>query len=276
MIRLAFCALLAALLPSCGGGSSNGPDLSGTPDLIVRRDITQNEWVARLETFAADQCSAVEGGVTPGAHPVLRFSVSASNIGTGDLFVGDPNAHVAAGDGLFELAACHDHYHYRHFALYELVSADGTRVWQSAKRGFCFVDSDPEPTYSGPRSSRQVYSCCGSVGTPGNQGIARGWSDKYAWNLAGQYFVLDGGDGQAAVPPGNYRIRVTLNPAFTPQAGEACPNRDGAGLCRQLRELDYGNNVFETPVKVPANPTAAGSGPLSGAPQGEQDPPTHC
>ena len=271
------CLSLAALLPSCGGGGGPGtPTPGGTPDLIVRQDVTRNEWVARQEDFAADQCSAVEGEISVGTHAVLRFSVSASNVGTGDLIVGDPNDHIAAGDGLFELAACHNHYHYRHFALYELLSADGSRVWQAAKRGYCFVDSEPDPSYTGPRSLRKVYTCCGSVGRAGNQGIARGWSDEYKWNLSGQFFVLDGGDGQPVVPPGDYRIRVTLNPAFTAQNGEPCPNVDGSGLCRQLRESDYTNNVLETPVTVPPNPSRAGSGPLSGSPAGEQEPPTHC
>jgi hypothetical protein len=232
--------------------------------------------VARLEDFAADQCSAVEGGISPGTHAILRFSVSASNVGTGDLIVGDPNDHIAAGDGLFELAACHDHYHYRHFATYELVSADGTRVWQSSKRGYCFVDSAPDPSFIGERSSRPVYTCCGAVGRPGNQGIAKGWSDKYKWTLPGQFFVLDGGDGQAAVPPGEYKIRITLNPGFTPQNGEPCPYQDGAGACRQLRESDYSNNVYEGTVTVPVNPTRAGSGPLGGNTTGEQEPSTHC
>ncbi len=275
--RVTSILLLTAILPSCGGGGGPGtPTPGGTPDLMVRQDITRKEWVARLEDFAHVQCSAVEGRITPGTHAVLRFSVSASNVGTGDLIIGDPNDHVAAGDGLFELATCHSHYHYRHFATYELVSADGLRVWQSAKRGYCFVDTEPEPSYVGPRSAGKVYTCCGSVGRAGNQGIARGWSDKYKWSLAGQFFVLDGGDGQPVVPPGDYKIRITLNPSFTAQSGEPCPNLDGAGLCRQLRESDYTNNAFEATVTVPANPTRAGSGPLRGAPAGEEEPPTHC
>jgi hypothetical protein len=254
----------------------DGPTPTGTPDLIVRQDITRHEWVARLEDFTADQCSAVEGGISPGTHHVLRFSVSASNVGDGDLIIGDPNVHYNHNDGLFELATCHNHFHYRRFATYELVSMDGSRVWQSAKRGFCFVDSDPEPSYIGPRSSRPVYTCCGEVGRPGNQGIARGWSDKYKWSLAGQFFVLDGGDGQPVIPPGDYKIRVTLNPGFPTQQGEPCPNIDGAGLCRMLRESDYTNNVFETSVAIPVQPTRAGSGPLTGAPAGEEEPPAHC
>jgi len=49
----------------------------------------QNHWIVRDEDFAADDCAAVEGGISAGTHRVLRFSVSTPNIGTGDLALGD-------------------------------------------------------------------------------------------------------------------------------------------------------------------------------------------
>ena len=65
------------------------------------------------------------------------------------------------------------------------------------------------------RYSRLVYDCnrppdaidampavSELTAIPGNQGISVGWADTYVWQLGGQYFVLDGGDGQAPVPPG--------------------------------------------------------------------------
>ena len=268
--------LLSAALMGCGGGEGGFATPGGSPDLVVRRDVLLNEWVVTLDDFAAGQCNAEEDNLSAGTHAVLRFSVSTSNVGTGDLIVGDPNVHVAANDGLFELATCHQHYHFRHFALYELVSADGLSVWKSAKRGFCLVDGERDPSYTGPRSPRPVYTCCGGIGSAGSQGIALGWSDKYKWNLAGQFFVLDGGDGQPAVPPGDYKIRITVNPGFTAANGEPCPYTDSGGLCRQLSESNYMNNVTEAPVTIPPSPTRDGFGPLRGAPAGEQEPPTHC
>src|SRR5256885_12442953 len=53
---------------------------------------------------------------------------------------------------------------------------------------------------------------------------SKGWADVYIWKLGGQYFILDGGDGQAEVPPGEYIIRITVNPPFSPVKGEPCPN----------------------------------------------------
>ena len=93
----------------------------GLPDLIVDQASLRQHWVVRTEDFPSTFCSVQEGAVNPGAHQVVRFTVSTPNIGTADLSVGDPNAHIAANDGLFEFASCHNHFHFRHYALYQLI-----------------------------------------------------------------------------------------------------------------------------------------------------------
>jgi len=100
----------------------NGPNLS------VREDVLGSQWVVRDENISATACSAIEGEVTPGLRRLVRFTVMTPNTGNQDIFVGDPNDHVAAGDGLFELATCHNHYHFRHYALYELVDPETGQV----------------------------------------------------------------------------------------------------------------------------------------------------
>lgn len=232
------------------------------PDLIVRGDILSRQWLVRDEQIG-NVCSAEEGNVTPGLRRILRFTVMTPNIGTADIFVGDPRAHYEANDGLFELATCHAHFHFRHYALYELIGADG-HVWKAAKRGFCMLDTDPNPAYYGQPARRWQYRSCGSLSQAGNQGISVGWADTYRFTLAGQFFVLDGGDGQPPVPAGNYRIRITVNPPFTAGPGEPCPQTDTLGFCHQLPELDYTNNVVEVPVFIPSHPGQQGTGPLSG------------
>lgn len=164
------------------------------PNLIVRGDVLSHQWVVRDEDIAA-ACSAEEGSVTPGVRRIVRFTVMTPNIGSADIRIGDPNVHVAAGDGLFEFATCHQHYHFRHYALYELVGANGY-VWRAAKRGFCMLDTDPNPAYYGRPPRAGQFRSCGAIGIPGNQGISAGWADTYRFFLGGQYFVLDGGDGQ--------------------------------------------------------------------------------
>src|SRR6266568_5405064 len=90
-------ALAVAMPMFAGDNKNNTPDLNGLPDLIVSSDLGQ-QWVVRVEDLPATFCSVEEGGVTPGTHTLVRFTVSTPNIGDADLVLGDPNAHVGAGD----------------------------------------------------------------------------------------------------------------------------------------------------------------------------------
>lgn len=250
--------------------ASPGP--TPKPDLIVDQKRLLQNWVVRDEKLPASFCSVQEGGITPGEHTLLRFTVSTPNIGTADVDLGDPNAHVAANDGLYEYAPCHRHFHFRHYTLYELIDSSGN-VWRAAKRGFCMIDVEKYQAYPGPANNDRNYLSCGAPPTAtdpaiaGNQGISIGWADTYVWKLGGQYFVLDGGDGQAIVPPGDYTIRITVNPPFTAAAGEPCPFKDSNGFCHQLPELNYGNNVSEIRITIPDHPGKQGVGPLKNQPQ---------
>lgn len=261
-VVLAALALVCATLVTIAGLTTRPSAQSAMPDLIVRPDILAEQWVVRDEDIG-HVCSAEEGNVTPGRRRIIRFTVMTPNIGSADINLGDPNAHVAAGDGLYEFATCHNHYHFRHYATYELVGSNGF-VWKAAKRGFCMLDTDPNPAYFGRAPREPQFQSCGLVGIPGNQGISAGWADTYRFTLGGQYFVLDGGDGQPVVPSGNYRIRITVNPPFKAKRGEPCPHIDTAGFCHQLPESDYTNNVTEVPVFIPAHPGREGAGPLAG------------
>jgi hypothetical protein len=236
------------------------PDLDGTPDLIVDRHELAVSWVIYKETFSPDACDAIEGDVTPGDHKTLRISVSTPNIGDADVFVGDPNVHVAANDGLFEFATCHHHYHFRHYATYELfpINADNTlgAAIIAAKRGFCMIDVIPGNEMP---TTAWVYRSCGRVGIPGNQGISVGWADQYYKWLAGQYFVIDN------VPAGRYLIRIHVNPPFTKSRKETCPVTDPQGFCHQLLESNYANNVAEIEITIPEGRTGkTGYGPGGG------------
>src|SRR5215218_4988514 len=258
VLQAVACAALVAL----AGTAAHPKAQPAAADLIVRGDVLAKQWVVRDENIG-HVCSAEEGNVTPGVRRVVRFTVMTPNIGSADVYVGDPNVHVAANDGLFEFATCHQHYHFRHYATYELVGANGD-VWKSAKRGFCMLDTDPNPAYFGQPPAEPTYRSCGAVGIPGNQGISAGWADTYRFTLAGQYFVLDGGDGQPVVPPGNYIIRITVNPPFAAQKGEACPNRDPQGFCHQLPETNYSDNVGTATISIADHPGRKGNGPLAG------------
>ena len=258
------------LPPMSGALTAHTQDLDGTPDLIVDADKLASSWVI-YDEFVPNVCSAEEGGVTPGDHRLLRFTVTTPNIGTADVFIGDPNEHFDPdgnpetddGDGLFELATCHAHYHFRNYASYELypVNSDGSlgSVIQAAKRGFCMIDVTPYGT-----AKSWYYRNCGrpaipSLGLPpiaGNQGISVAWGDTYVKWLAGQYFVIDD------VEPGRYLLRIVVNPPFTAGGGEPCPFTDGAGKCHNFEESDYTNNVGQVYITIPdGRPGKKGWGP---------------
>jgi hypothetical protein len=249
--------------------SSGIPYTGELPDLIVDAKTTQQHWVNRTEDFPANFCSVIEGGVNAGTHDVIRFTVTTPNIGKGDVFVGSPLAHMdpngdgnpADADGLFELALCHGHFHFQHYATYKLIGADG-KVWKSAKRGFCMLDTDPYNVNNG--DGTWTYRSCGTTTRDGFQGVSSGWADTYVFKLGGQYFVLDGGDGQPVVPPGSYTIEVEVNPAYAPDASGNCPRvKDPAtGLCHQFAEANYANNVGRATVSITGHPGRDGYGPL--------------
>lgn len=262
MLRASRLALIVLCLAALAA-----PAMSQGPDLIVRDEILDSQWVVRDENLPADACSVIEGGVSPGVHRIVRFTVMTANVGDEDFNIGDPRAHYDANDGLFELATCHQHFHFRNYAVYELIDPKTGKVWKAAKRGFCMLDTDPNPAYMGDAPRSPEYRSCGDLLHAGNQGISHGWTDTYSLFLGGQYFVLDGGDGQPVVPPGEYIIRVTANPPYKASRNSPCRFLDPAtGFCHALQEADYSNNVGEARITIPAHPGREGHGPMAGSP----------
>jgi hypothetical protein len=248
--------------------SAQTQDLTGTPapDLLVDTSRLAHSWVVYDQDLVEqDLCAQFEGGVTPGVHRVVRFTVTTPNVGTANLVIGNPLGHIKAEDGLFELSSCHFHFHLRHFAAYELVSAGTGQpiLIRAAKKGFCMIDDTPWQFDGGVGSPN--FRVCGTYSIPGNQGISVGWADSYTKHIGGQYFVLDGGDGQAPVPPGEYIIRITVNPPFECTAFDRAHNRpvDPRGMCHNFLESNYDNNVGEVHITIPDHTGKTGFGPGS-------------
>jgi hypothetical protein len=245
------------------------------PDLIVDGQTTSQHWVVREEKLAAEFCSVQEGGISAGLRRLIRFTVTTPNIGDADVFVGSPLTHAdpnhdgdfSDGDGMFEFAPCHDHFHFRNYAVYKLIDAHTGQVWRSAKKGFCMLDTDPNPSWMGePPSGDKNYQSCGTKTVDGFQGVSHGYGDTYVFKLGGQYFVLDGGDGQAVVPPGDYVIEITVNPPYAPTKRGGCVfATDAAGMCHNFKERDYTNNTARVAVSIPVNTGRDGYGPEKGA-----------
>ena len=79
--------------------------------------------------------------------------------------------------------------------------------------------------------------------------------------------MLDGGDGQPVVPPGDYIIEVTVNPGYTPERRRRCTlvTDPATGLCHNFAESNYANNTTRIPVTIPAHVGREGFGPEKGA-----------
>jgi hypothetical protein len=259
----------AVRAPNAPLKSSGVPYTGELPDLIVDAKATENNWLVRVEDLPASFCSVEEGHIDPGTHTLLRFTVTTPNIGKGDVYVGSPLKHMdpngdgdfSDADGLFTFASCHAHFHFEHYATYRLIGADG-KEWKAAKRGFCMLDTDPYNVQNG--DGTWTYRNCGSKTRDGFQGISAGWADTYVFKLGGQYFLLDGGDGQPVVPPGVYTIEVEVNPAYAPGKQGSCPlvKDPATGLCHQFAEANYANNIGRATVIIPDHPGRTGYGTI--------------
>lgn len=191
-------------------------DTRPLPDLVVDRDRLRADLAIEHRSFAADACELLpeEGCIAAaGDRTLLRFAVETPNLGNTNLELGDP-----AGNPAFQYSACHDHYHYKGFADFQLVDADGNAVATGHKQAFCLMDtykvSDDPTVAAGPK-----YHC-------GFQGIQRGWSDVYDTRLPCQFVDI------TDTPPGNYTLRIELNHDQT------------------LEELSYANDTVEVPVTL--------------------------
>ena len=191
------------------------------------------------------------------------------NIGDANVYVGSPLAHMDPNgdgdfsdqDGLFEFATCHEHFHFQHYAEYRLIDAAG-KTWKSAKRGFCMLDTDPYNVNNGDGTWN--YRNCGSVERDGFQGISDGWADTYVFKLGGQYFVLDGGDGQPVVPRASTASRSRSTRITRPTVRETVrapriPRPDSAQLQPYILGQWIPSPLGYRPLSVTPSPSSASS-----------------
>lgn len=208
----------ALLLGLPAGAEASTPPENEAPDLITDSRGIRESLTIEKERFSADDCAIQEGCVRgPGGRTLLRMDTRTINIGSGDLVVGAPENNAA-----FYLSPCHGHYHFRSYVSFELlhprtrapVTVEGSEIvtW---KQGFCLYDDEPFTS-----QAEAKYTCS-------FQGISSGWSDFYGRELDCQWLDVTG------VPPGDYLVRVTVNPE---------------GI---LPEARRDNNSIEFPVRLP-------------------------
>lgn len=194
------------------------PGSAAAPDLQVNPWRASDTVSLETEDLEGDSCAIEEGCVSgAGSRRLLRFESAIQNRGGADWVMGDP----ASSEG-FEFSACHEHYHLADIYLYELrhektdepVRIGGAPVI-GRKQGFCLRDDYPIWEERGSR-----YDC-------EFQGITAGWEDVYDASLDCQWIDVTG------VPPGPYRLRLTVNPSAVHP------------------DSDLTNNAVEIPVSIP-------------------------
>jgi hypothetical protein len=193
-------------------------DPAGCPDLVVdRRHL--GEWFVQAQTFSPLDCSVQEGHIQAGRRLLLQFPTWLSNVGAGDLTIGDPQSYP----DLFEFATCHGHYHVRDYAVYrlwrpalyldwlalkaahpEICSAEllrlhpefANQVVAGFKQGFCVVPETPVCEPAPPPNP--IYNC-------EYQGFDAGWTDVYSVGTEGQWIDI------TEVPKGRYIFESEVN-----------------------------------------------------------------
>jgi hypothetical protein len=190
------------------------------PDLTIDEQALRDSLGLGSMTFSSSSCEAREACVdSPGTRNSLHFEVTTPNIGSADLVLGSPLAQSPLSAG-FVYSRCHEHYHFAGYALYQLIGPDGKEVLRGKKRAFCLEDYTPL-AFPLPHTENPKYDC-------DYQGIQVGWADTYYNGLTCQFMDVTG------VPPGTYKLRVTVNPDHV------------------FPELTYDNNMVETTVEIPA------------------------
>jgi cysteine-rich repeat protein len=154
---------------------------------------------------------------------LVEFSLRTYNVGTTDLFLGDPgcpncalNPGATCSNPLFVCGESHGHAHFESFAKTQILDSGMNLVAEGLKYGFCLLDlecADPQ------------YSCS-------FQGISAGCSDVYEAGLPCQYVDIT----DAALPDGEYTLRVSLDP-------------DGV-----FTESNEVNNTVDVPITIGATP----------------------
>lgn len=207
--------------PDCGAGEFCGVDCAchkaadPQPDLVINSDRLMAEMVFDTVHITPTSCALAEqcvGGM--GDRKVLRFSVEAINQGQATLTVPTP----AERPDLFTYSDCHGHFHFNGFALYELLDGDGNVVLTGKKQAYCMEDTVQVDQGPGIACTKQ-FDCS-------NQGIQAGWSDLYGNALDCQWLDI------TDTMPGDYTLRITVNPA------------------RAFQELSFDNNVATAPVTI--------------------------
>ncbi|XP_068197017.1 protein-lysine 6-oxidase-like [Antennarius striatus] len=175
---------------------------NGLPDLVPDPYAIQaGAYIQRIQMYAL-RCAAEENCLARSAYGpavrdidfrvLLRFPQKVKNQGTADFLPVKPRYQ-------WDWHSCHQHYHSMDaFSNYDLLDViTGQKVAEGHKASFCLEDTGCDPGF------RRRYAC-----TSHTQGLSPGCNDVYAANIDCQWIDI------TDVRPGNYILKVTVNPNF--------------------------------------------------------------
>ncbi|KAK2835523.1 hypothetical protein Q5P01_016007 [Channa striata] len=192
---------------------------NGLPDLVPDPYYIQAaSYIQRMQMYAL-RCAAEENCLSRSAyHPsvsdldyrvLLRFPQRVKNQGTADFLPVKPRHE-------WEWHSCHQHFHSMEaFSNYDLVDiSTGQKVAEGHKASFCLEDTSCDP------GIRRRFAC-----TAHTQGLGPGCYDTYHANIDCQWIDI------TDVPPGNYILKVTVNPS------------------QLVQESDFSNNEVQCDIR---------------------------
>ncbi|XP_071368262.1 lysyl oxidase-like 5b [Centroberyx affinis] len=185
---------------------------NGLPDLVPDPYAIQaGAYIQRMQMYAL-RCAAEENCLARSAYGptvrdidyrvLLRFPQKVKNQGTSDFLPVKPRYQ-------WDWHSCHQHFHSMDaFSNYDLLDVTtGRKVAEGHKASFCLEDTGCEAGF------RRRYAC-----TAHTQGLSPGCHDIYAANIDCQWIDI------TDVPPGNYILKVTVNPNFHVQESDFTNN----------------------------------------------------
>lgn len=111
----------------------------------------------------------------------------------------------------FDTRDSHEHWHFKDFAVYDLVNANHRRLRTSGKEAFCLAPTDAinllRPGAVANPGDGDLSTACGDISSVWvREVLASGWGDTYSQQRAGQSIDITG------LANGTYWVRVTANP----------------------------------------------------------------
>ena len=159
-------------------------------DLAVVPEGLRDERAFIWRFFGPGSCELEEGVIGQyGWRRLLTFSAIVRNDGTDAVHLGDvsdpANPYVASN--AFEYSACHHHYHFSHYGVFNYAGGAGS------KRAFCLEDTN---RYRNDETTplTAVHQSCSQ------QGIGAGWGDEYNFGIPGQWVDVTGRDTTTPQP----------------------------------------------------------------------------